>query len=355
MTTTSSATTDDYRALAEQIRSAGLMTPRPWYYAMKMSLTVVALAAGWVAFYVVGNSWGTLGIAVFLALAFTQVVFFGHDAGHQQIFASRRANRLVGLTVANGLTGLSFGWWVPKHNAHHAFPNQLDRDPDIGAGAIALTFTAALAERRHGLGRLFVRWQAWLFFPLLLLEGLGLHVSSIQAIARRRDRGALVEGLLLVVNAALYLTVVFWVLSPLRAVAFIAVQQGLFGLYLGCSFAPNHKGMPIIEREAKMSFVQQQVLTARDVTGGRIVTFMLGGLNYQIAHHLFPNMPRPNLVRAQGLIRAFCADHQLAFCEASLVGSYRQALRFLQTVGAGRDPVFPVPAALETVGPGHVG
>ena len=160
MTTTNSIT-DDYCALVEEVRTAGLMTPRPWFYAVKMSLTIVALAAGWVAFSLVGDSWNTLGIAVVLAVAFTQVVFFGHDAGHQQIFASRRVNRLVGLVVANGLTGLSFGWWVPKHNAHHAFPNQcFDRDPDIGAGAIALTFTAALAERRHGLGRQFVRWQA---------------------------------------------------------------------------------------------------------------------------------------------------------------------------------------------------
>ena len=67
-------------------------------------------------------------------------------------------------------------------------------------------------------------------------------------------------------------------------------------------------------------------------------------------------MPRPNLVHAEGLIRKFCADHDLAFCEASLVGSYRQALRFLQTVGAGRDPVFPaLPVTLEVVGSPQAG
>ena len=65
---------------------------------------------------------------------------------------------------------------------------------------------------------------------------------------------------------------------------------------------------------------------------------MLGGLNYQIEHHLFPNMPRPNLRRAQPLIRAFCQHHGLNYTEASLVGSYAEAVRHLHAVGAPLRP-----------------
>ena len=122
----------------------------PAYYVATMALTIVAFAGGWVALFAVGDSWASLGIAALLAFLSTQVVFFGHDAGHQQIFASRRANRTVGLVVANVLTGLSFGWWVPKHNAHHAHPNVVGRDPDIGVGAVALAFTADSAAEPPG-------------------------------------------------------------------------------------------------------------------------------------------------------------------------------------------------------------
>jgi fatty acid desaturase len=327
-TATIGSAPSDYRVLAEQIRDAGLLERRPGYYSVKIALTAAAFAAGWVALFVVGDSWAALGVAAFLAVMFTQVVFVGHDAGHQQIFGSRRANRLVGLAVGNAMTGLSFGWWVPKHNAHHAYPNQVDRDPDIGPSVIAFTFTADIAGRRRGAARLLARWQAWLFIPLLLLE-VGMHLSSIQTLARRRDRAAAVEGLLLAGHAALYLAAVLWVLSPLRALAFVAVQQGLFGLYLRLSFAPNHKGMPIIDRDTDVSFARRQVTTARNVTGGRFTTFMLGGLDYQIEHHLFPTMPRPNLARAQSIIRAFCAEHDLVYHQDNLVGSYRQALRAL--------------------------
>jgi fatty acid desaturase len=325
----------DYRALVGQIRDAGLLDRRPISYVIRIGLTLAAFAAGWLALFTVGNSWAALGVAALLAVLFTQVDFLAHDAGHQQIFESRWANQLIGLVAGDVLTGLSFGWWVPKHSAHHAHPNVVGQDPDIGAGAVALSFTADIARDRHGVGRILARYQAWLFFPLLLIEGAGLHISGVDSLVRRRDRSAAVEGLLLGVHGALYLTAVFWVLSPLRALAFIAVQQGLFGLYLGCSFAPNHKGMPILECDSDLSFERRQIAASRNVAGGRFTAFTFGGLNYQIEHHLFPGMPRPNLPRARGLVRAFCAERDIVYNEDSLFGSYRQALRYLNLAGIG--------------------
>jgi len=325
----------DYRVLTSRISDAGLLDRQPAVYVAKMVITAAAFAGGWVALFAVGDSWASLGISPLLAFLFTQVDFVGHDAGHHQIFETPRANRLVGLVAGNLLTGLSFGWWVPKHNAHHAHPNVVGRDPDIGGGALALTFTTDIAQSRRGAGRMLARHQAWLFFPLLLLEGAGLHVSGVDDLLRRRDRSAALEGALLGVHAALYLTAVLWVLSPLRALAFVTVQQGLFGLYLGCSFAPNHKGMPILEEDGDLGFVHRQILTARNVSGGRAAAFMFGGLNYQIEHHLFPRMPRSNLSRARGIVRAFCAERDIAYQEDNLIGSYRQALRYLKLAGAG--------------------
>lgn len=332
----------DYRVLAAQVRDAGLMDRRSSYYRWKILLTVAAYAAGWASFVAVGNSWATLGVAALLGVLFTQVVFLAHDAGHLQISCSHRINRLVGLVVGDLLTGLSFGWWVPKHNAHHAHPNQIDRDPDIGPGVLAFAFTPDMARagsigRGRGRTRLLTRWQAWLFFPLLLIEGAGLHITSVDALVRRRDRSAAIEGALLVGHAAVYLSVVFTVLSPGRAFAFMAVQQGIFGLYLGCTFAPNHKGMPLLERDAGMSFLRRQVITARNVRGGRLIHFVMGGLNYQIEHHLFPTMPRPNLASAQTIVREFCSIHGLPYREDGLTDSYRVALQHLQAVAKGRD------------------
>jgi fatty acid desaturase len=323
-----------FRALAVQIRDAGLLDRRPGYYTVKIALTIAAFAAGWAALAIVGNSWVTLGVAAFLGIMFTQLAMIGHDAGHQQVFRSRRANWLLGLVMGNALIGLSFGWWVPKHSAHHAHPNQIGRDPDIGDGLVAFTSTDGPAGEQRDRSRLLARWQAGLFFPLMLLRSTGMHVSGIQTLLRQRDRAAAVGAALITVHVAVYLTAVLWVLSPMKALAFIAVQQATFSLYLGLSFAPNHKGMPIIESGAEMSFARRQVITARNIRGGRLTTLLLGGLNYQVEHHLFPTMPRPNLARAQSTIRNFCVESDLGYCEDSLIGSYRQTFRHLRTTTA---------------------
>ena len=330
----------EYTQLSRQVKQAGLLDRRHGWYVAWIGLNLGLLAGGWAAFVVIGESWWQLLVAAYLAVVFTQLAFLGHDAGHRQLFRSRRANDLVGLAHANLLVGVSFEWWVAKHNRHHTNPNHEDLDPDISITALA--FTPGQARSKHGLVRLVARYQGWLFFPLLLLEAAHLHIASVKAIWQGgRGRANLVEGGLLVAHLAIYLTALWLVLTPAQALAFLVVHQGLFGLYLGCSFAPNHKGMPTLTAADQLDFLRRQVLTSRNVAGSRFVDWLLGGLNYQIEHHLFPNMPRPNLRRAQPLVQAFCRDHELAYVEASLVGSYAQAVRHLHAVGA---PLRPAPA-----------
>jgi fatty acid desaturase len=322
-----------FHVLARQVRAIGLLDRRPGYYRVKIILTIVAFFAGWALFVVVGNSWAALAVAPLAGITFTQLGFIGHDAGHNQVFGTRRRNRLLGLIVANALIGLSFGWWVPKHNAHHAHPNEMGRDPDIGDG-VALVSYDAPGNGRGPLASWLASRQAPLFFPLMLLRSGGMHVLGIRRLLRRRDRASAVEASLIMLHAALYLTVVLWVLSPLKALAFVAVQQAVFSLYLGISFAPNHKGMPIIESATATGFARRQVVTARNIRGGRFTTFVLGGLNYQIEHHLFPSMARPNLRRVQGLVRDFCASTDLGYREESIVESFRQIVHHLGEAGA---------------------
>jgi fatty acid desaturase len=326
----------EYTQLSRQIKQAGLLERRRGWYATKIGINLLLLASGWVAFAALGESWWQLVTAAYLAIVFTQLAFVGHDAGHRQLFRSRHANDLAGLLHANLLVGISFDWWVGKHNRHHSNPNHEDLDPDISITALA--FTVDQASAKHGLVRLIARYQGWLFFPLLLLEAAHLHLATSKAILRGSGRANTVEGLLLLAHVAGYVTALVLVLSPLQAVAFIVVQQGLFGLYLGCAFAPNHKGMPTLTDADELDFLRRQVLTSRNVRGSWLVDLVLGGLNYQIEHHLFPNMPRPNLRRAQPLVRAFCQYHGLDYTEASLFGSYAEAVRHLHTVASPLRP-----------------
>jgi fatty acid desaturase len=328
----------DYAALVKNVRRAGLLDRRLVSYGIRGSLTLTFYAAICFAIVWVGNSWYQLINAALFGLAWGQVAFLGHDAGHQAIFASRRANDALGRVLGNLLVGLSYGWWVDTHNRHHANPNHQERDPDVGDGVLAFT-TAQAAKRNGPVSRFIVRRQAWLFFPLLALEGISLHVDSVAAVktgAFRSARGGSrrFEAIGLIAHAGLYVSLLLLVMSPEKAIAFAAVHQAVWGIYMGSTFAPNHKGMPIIGPGDRLDFLRRQVLTSRNVRGGLLTDFVLGGLNYQIEHHLFPSMPRASLRVAQPIVRAHCEALALPYCESSLIGSYRAALAHLHAMGA---------------------
>jgi len=219
---------------------------------------------------------------------------------------------------------------MDKHTRHHNNPNHDDLDPDVAPEV--LIWATESAWGRRGLKGFITRHQAGLFFPLLTLLGIDLKVSSVKAIRAGLVKRPVLESALLALHAVAYLSALFIVLSPLQAIAFLVVHQALFGVYLGMTFAPNHKGMP--HPDGTEDFLRKQVLTSRNVTGGWWINTALGGLNYQIEHHLFPGMPTPNLRKAQPIVQAYCAEVGVSYEQTGLIASYRQALAHLHEVGA---------------------
>src|SRR5712692_6895812 len=162
----------------------------------------------------------------------------------------------------------------------------------------------------------------------------GFLVLSILFLCRKKAKYIRTEALLLTLHYGLYVCFLLWRLNFWQVLPFIIVHHAFFGLYLGSIGAPNHKGMPIMDEDSPADFLRQQVLAARNVKGLPLVDFWYGGLNYQIEHHLFPTMPRNKLRQARPLVKAFCEEHAIAYCETSMLQSYQDILRFLHQVSA---------------------
>jgi len=321
----------DYADLKRLIVEAGLLDKQLAYYVLNTAIRITLLAASLAFLLLVENFWLQLLNAAFLAFAFTQIGYLGHDAGHRQIFNGAARNDLFGL-MPNLLLGLSRSWWIDTHNEHHANPNDLDLDPHTALPVFA--FSEEQARSKRGLLRSLVRYQSFYFFPILLLEGIGLRTASVQYLLRAEARHRVVEGSLMALHFALYLGLVFYALSAGQALLFIVVHQALFGLYTGSVFAPNHKGMAILDSDSQLDFVRRQVLTSRDVKAHPLTDFWYGGLNYQIEHHLFPSMPRNKLKQAQTIVRAFCAERSIPYRESSALQSNREILQYLHQASA---------------------
>jgi len=321
----------DFARLSRKIAEAGLLSRKPVYYSIRLGLAGLAYAGGWAAFVLIGDSWWQMALALFLAIAFAQVALVAHDLAHRQVFRQRKPSEIAGRLTGNLMIGMGYGWWSDKHSRHHANPNHEDHDPDVSPAA--LVWSADQALRSKGLPRFIGRRQAFLFFPLLTLEGWNLHVGSFGSLVKPHMKRRWLEGALLLTHFAAYFAVIFAVLPVGKAVVFVLLHQAFFGIYLGSTFAPNHKGMPVLTAKDNLDFLRKQVLTSRNVTGGWMITTTLGGLNFQIEHHLFPNMPTPNLRKAVPIVKAHCAELGIPYVETSLIGSYRQALRHMHEIG----------------------
>lgn len=322
-----------YAELKRLIKEAGLLAPQPAFYRRITLLTLGLLGVSVALLAIHPPFWLQLLTAALMAVAFTQLGFLLHDVCHRCLARGARRNLILGLIFGDLLTGISPAWWKSNHNAHHSHPNESGNDPNIEIPILA--FTEAQAQRTRGIARFIVRHQTIFLFPIFCLQGFNMLVQSI-VFLRRSQNASLMrrEAPALLLHYLWYGGLVFAALGPVEGVVFILVHHGLTGLYAGSVFAPNHKGMPVLEPGTEVAFLHQQVLTARNVAGHPLTDYWYGGLNYQIEHHLFPSLPRNNLGRAQTIVRAFCAAHGIDYHETGMLASYREVLGHLKEMSA---------------------
>lgn len=223
MTQSPPRTSSEFTSLLREVKEQDLLRRRTSWYARAIAANALGLVAVVAGMALIGDSWWVLVLAPVLAVLSARTAFIGHDAGHAQISADRATNRRLGLIHGNLLLGMSYAWWNEKHNRHHANPNHIDKDPDVAADV--LVFTGHQAATRAGFRAWLTRHQAWLFFPLTLLEGVALKLHGLRDLRRQSGRERLVEGTLLVAHLAGYVTLLLTTMPIAHALAFAALHQ----------------------------------------------------------------------------------------------------------------------------------
>jgi fatty acid desaturase len=349
-----------FSEILSRVSAAGLLKKKPSFYIIRLLIISALASALWVAGGFVGlltnqhGAWILLGFAIagLLGVLSAQFGFIAHEAAHRQIFRNNKANDWAGLILANLFAGLSYGFWQRKHNKHHQKPNFIDEDPDINIRV--LSFTVESRNRKRGFERWLSDRQGYLFPLLLLFTGFDLLLDSFSSL-KRKDRPLKVRllefGLMLVRQTAPYIAMAL-MFGWLWAIALWVFMMLMFGFFMGAAFAPNHKGMPLIEKGSKIDFFQRQVLTSRNIRGSWLKDNLMGGLNYQVEHHLFPSMPRPHLAQAHKIVVEFCAERGVPLTEMNLLSSYVMVMKYLNKVGLSHnsDPfVCPLVATMRPV------
>lgn len=322
-------TSSDFADLQQRIREAGLLEKSPRPAAIEFAITFVMFLLSVGILFLTQNTILILLDAIFLAFLYGRFGLIAHDCGHMQVFRSVRMNNLWGH-ICGTVIGLSHPWWNDKHNKHHAHTNHNHFDPDIDLPILA--YSEEQAQRKKGIARFIVKHQAWFFFPIQLLAAVSLRKSSWQYILLEGKRKDFPLDLSLsCLHAVLYLSIVFFTLTWWQAILFILVHQHMWSFYITSIFAPNHKGMPVLEGET-VDFMREQILTARNIRPNLLTDFYYGHLNYQIEHHLFPTMPRHNLKPAKKIVKEFCREKGIHYHETSILMAYKEILAHMRRV-----------------------
>ncbi|MGO2614822.1 fatty acid desaturase family protein [Brevibacterium aurantiacum] len=340
--------TSDFSALMAQVKEAGLLARRPGWNTLRFVLLGISYVVAFAMLFLIGESWWQMATAVVFGILFTQTAYVAHDAAHRQIFTNGKVGEWVSTIIGNLFIGLSFGWWLKKHNAlHHANPNKAGVDGDIAPGA--LIFDPADAQGLTGLRKWLAAHQGWFFFPLLTLAGVQLHVNSVKAIlvGQSSIKRRWIEGIFIGIRIIGFPLIAIWAAGPVIGIVFTIVQVMVFGVHMGGSFAPNHKGQPIVPKDVKIDFLRRQTLMSRNISGGRPMGFLMGGLNYQIEHHLFPSMPSVNLHKVQPMVREYCAQKDIKYTETTLFESFGIIVRYLNRAGLGQADPFDCPVTAQ--------
>jgi fatty acid desaturase len=321
----------EYSRLRRAVVAAGLLDRAAAFYLVRGLTSFAILAVGFAVPFVLPGLLGEALAVLIIGIGLLQVGVLGHDAAHLAVFAGVKPNWALGMLCWSVTLGISFWSWRDRHNKHHASTNDIDDDPDIfSAGVIA--FTPEQAQARRGWRRWVTRRQAIVYPFLFPFVTIALRVDGWRfALTQLRGGRRRLELALLALNLALWAIPI--VLFGWQWLGIFIGSQLVGGLYQGLVVAPNHKGMPLWTKDVKLSFLERQVLSSRNVAPHPFWDFFFGGLNYQVEHHLFPNMPRVHLNRARDLVIHLCDECGLQREEMGAFASYRAIFAEMARIG----------------------
>jgi linoleoyl-CoA desaturase len=283
----------------------------------------------------------------------TMIIAFSvqHDANHGAYTRSRRVNHLIGLS-ADGLLGFSSYAWRVKHNvAHHTYTNVAGYDDDIAQTPLARFAPAQAAKPWY-------RFQQYYVWPLYMFMGLrwqtvgdlasfirGRVGTSVLRVPRGWDLAGLLAGKAFFWTWAIALPLVFypWWIVLGSYVGFTMVTSLITATTFQLAHCVEEASFtsPAELGAAPRAWAVHEVETTVDFCPRNpVLTWLLGGLNFQIEHHLFPRVPHTHYPAIARIVRANCDRYGVRYTsQPSLRVALRSHVKHLRAMGRLGLPV----------------
>ena len=270
-----------------------------------------------------------------------------HDAIHGSYSRNQRLNKLVGLSL--NLIGANDDVWRLQHNVlHHTYTNVKDGDDDINP-PFFLRFSPHAP--RYGIHR-YQHWYTWIFYGLSTLSWVTtkdfIRLNRYWNMGLMKDRATyrrylakMVAWKVVYYTYILILPILFssfgagWILLAFAAMHFVT------GMSMSVVFQTAHV-MPSTEFHeagdngvlAHDRLVHQMATTCNFAPGNKLLTWCIGGLNYQVEHHLFPNICHVHYRHLSPIVKATAEEYGIPYLyKKTFTGALADHYQMLRTLG----------------------
>jgi fatty acid desaturase 2 (delta-6 desaturase) len=348
----------DYREMRDTLTNVGCFEPDTIHVYFRLLELAFFFGMGvWLAPYNIYAS--MLAFIVFK----TRCGWVQHEGGHLSLTGNKGVDRTIQAVTMGLAGGLSGTLWNTMHHKHHAAPQKIKHDIDLDTTPAVAFFKTAFEKNTNGpaasayMNRWWMRMQAWLFLPVT--NGIFVHLfwtyylhpkRVFAALAAAKKRGVRVKAPLLeaacILSCHTVLPAVFYWRGEFSAVTayFLLMVCNFWNvIYLFGHFSLSHTFTDVVpETEHRLWFEYAIRHSVNISTNSALVGWVMGYLNFQIEHHMFPSMPQYKNAIAAPHVRAFCArwdgkndsDYQLKYVELGYVDAWRKMFANLSDVGA---------------------
>jgi fatty acid desaturase len=322
--------------LKQTLRDAGCFAHAPLAQILHMLLVVLVYVGAYLVLLQQPDTMLRLFALFILAFISVQAGYIAHEAGHGAITRHRWLAVSIGQFFNTFLTALCYSHFQKIHVCHHAHTNERDEDVDLQSNLFSLYPEARAKNTSNWVGRIITRYQAYLIWPLVSLQGFTLKIDSLKTLSQNPGKTR-IDQIILVLHLFLWFGVPIYMLGPADATLNYFLMTWFIGPYLGAVFLVNHIGTHVIQPEEKMPRFIKQLVSTRNLGDSVVEDIIFGGLNNHIEHHLFPSIPSYRLRRARKIVREFCQLNGLVYREMRWRKAAGEVFTYLNLVA--REPV----------------
>jgi len=314
----------------------GFFEPSMAHIFFRVLELVAMFCFGLYLFSLEGIAFKTAGVAV-LGLFSGRCGWLQHEGGHNSLTCNMKVDKAIqAISIGFGL-GTSASMWNSMHQKHHATPQKVGHDLDLDTTPLAAFFDTAIENnRKRAYSKTWIRFQAFTFLPftsgcfVMLFWLLYLHPRKVIV------EGKWHQGFWMLVSHTVrpMLMAHFSGVTFLQAYAAHWVCLWLAGMYLFGHFSLSHTHMPVVGQSDHANWVEYALNHTVDINPENpLVNWVMGYLNCQVVHHLFPNMPQFRQPEVCRRLNRFCKENSLEYNVISYPEAWRRTFVNLNEVG----------------------